>query len=240
MKRAITFDYWQTLVDDTRERETMTARMKMMHEYLITNGFNPPENLDSGFAAAKPWFSAIYHGEQRTPTLEERLEFVLNHYSIKLDTEQLEALAFEFGELGILLSPVPTPNIAETLAQLSQSYPLGIVSDTGYTPGSVLRKHLEHHGLLQYFSAFSFSNESGRAKPHEHAFLTALNQLGVEPANAIHCGDLLAHDVLGAKRLGMTAVLYTGCWASETDGIIPDHVIADWRELPAIVGKVFA
>jgi putative hydrolase of the HAD superfamily len=240
MKRAITFDYWQTLISDARERETMTARKKMMHEYLIINGFNPPENLDAGFAAAKPWFHAIYHGEQRTPTVEERLEFVLNHYDIKLVATQLESLAHEFGELGLMLGPVPTPNIAETLALLSKSYPLGIVSDTGYTPGSVLRKHLENRDLLQYFSAFSFSNESGRAKPHEHAFMTALNQLDVEPANAIHCGDLLAHDVLGAKKLGMTAVLYTGCSVSETDGVIPDYVIADWRELPAIVEKVFA
>jgi putative hydrolase of the HAD superfamily len=240
MKRAITFDYWQTLVDDTRERETMTARKKMMHEYLSANGFNPPESLDAGFAAAKPWFHGIYHGDQRTPTLEERLEFVLNHYDIKLAPIQLEPLAQKFGELGLMLSPVPTPNIAETLALLSKSYPLGIVSDTGYTPGSVLRKHLENHDLLQYFSAFSFSNESGRAKPHEHAFMTALNQLGVEPSNAIHCGDMLEHDVLGAKKLGMTAVLYKGCWASETDGIIPDYMIADWQELPAIVEEVFA
>ncbi|TFH60338.1 MAG: HAD family hydrolase, partial [Candidatus Zixiibacteriota bacterium] len=158
---------------------------------------------------------------------------------IKLAPIQLEPLAQKFGELGLMLCPEPTPHIAETLALLSKSYPLGIVSDTGYTPGSVLRKHLAQHGLLQYFSAFSFSNESGRAKPNEHAFMTALNQLGVEPANAIHCGDLLAHDVLGARQLGMTAVLYTGCWARETDGIIPDYVIADWRELPAIVEKVF-
>lgn len=239
MKRAITFDYWQTLVDDTKERETMAARKKMMHEYLTKLGGNSPENLDAGFEAAKPWFHAIYHGEQRTPTLEERLEFVLNHYGIKLTATQLEPLAQKFGELGLMLSPVPTPNIAKTLALLSKSYPLGIVSDTGYTPGSVLRKHLEHHGLLQYFSAFSFSNESGRAKPHEQAFMTALIQLGVQPVNAIHCGDLLAHDVLGARKLGMTTVLYTGCWVSETDGIIPDYVIADWRELPAIVEKVF-
>jgi putative hydrolase of the HAD superfamily len=217
----------------------MTARKKMMHEHLIANGFNPPENLDAGFDAAKPWFHAIYHGEQRTPTLEERLEFVLNHYDIKLTAAQMEPLAHEFGELGLMLGPVPTPNIGETLALLSKSYPLGIVSDTGYTPGSVLRKHLEHHDLLHYFSAFSFSNESGRAKPHEHAFLTALNQLGVEPANAIHCGDMPGHDVLGAKKLGMTAVLYTGRQVSETDGATPDYVIADWRELPAIVKETF-
>lgn len=239
MKRAITFDFWQTLVDDTRERETMTARKQMMHEYLTKHGFNPPPSLDDGFAAAKPWFHNIYHSEQRTPTLEERLEFVLNHFGIKLTSQQLQPLAYEFGELGLMLGPVPTPNIAETLAELSKHYPLGIVSDTGYTPGSVLRKHLESHDLLRYFSAFSFSNESGRAKPHRHAFMTTLDQLGVEPANAIHCGDLLAHDVLGAKNLGMTAVLYTGLWASETNGIEPDYIIEDWRELPAVVEKVF-
>ena len=239
MKRAILFDYWQTLVDDTRERETMTARKTFMHKYLTKLGCNPPASLDAGFDAAKPWFHAIYHGEQRTPTLEERLEFVLNYFGIRLTSAQIEPLAHEFGELGLMLGPVPTPHIAETLALLSNQYPLGIVSDTGYTPGSVLRKHLERHGMLQYFSAFSFSNESGRAKPHEHAFRTALDQLGVEPANAIHCGDLLAHDVLGAKNLGITTVLYTGCWAPETDGIQPDYIVADWRELPKIVAQVF-
>lgn len=240
MKRAITFDYWQTLIDDTKERETMAARKKMMHEYLAANGLNPPENLDAGFDAAKPWFFGIYHKEQRTPTLEERLEFVLRHYDIKLTPTQLEPLAHRFGELGLLLGPVPKPNIGETLALLAKRYPLGIVSDTGYTPGRVLRRLLGQHDLLKYFSAFSFSNESGRAKPHEHAFLAALNQLGVEPVNAIHCGDLPEHDILGAKRLGMTAVLYTSWPGSEVDGTAPDYVISDWRELPAIVEKVFA
>ncbi len=239
MPHAILFDFWQTLFDDTRERETMTARKAMMHRYLVDNGCNVPANLDDGFEAAKPWFSAIYHGEQRTPTLEERLTFVLSHYGVKLPPVKLAPLAHEFGELGLLLGPVPTPHLAETLAKLSREYPLGIVSDTGYTPGSVLRKHLRNHGLLQYFSAFSFSNESGRAKPHEHTFLTALNQLGVKPADAIHCGDLLAHDVLGAKNLGITAVLYTGCWTPKTDGILPDYVIADWLELPGVVAGVF-
>jgi HAD superfamily hydrolase (TIGR01549 family) len=240
MKHAILFDFWQTLFDDSRERDTMTARKKMMHRFLAVNGYNPPDNLDDGFAAAKPWFHGIYHGEQRTPSLEERLEFVLNHYGVRITSPQMESLAHEFGELGMLLGPVPTPHIAETLELLSKRYPLGIVSDTGYTPGRVLRKHMEQHGLLRYFSAFSFSNESGRAKPHRHTFMTALDQLGVEPGAAIHCGDLLAHDVLGAKNLGITSVLYTGCWTSETDGILPDYIIADWRELPAIVDAVFA
>lgn len=239
MKRAITFDYWQTLVDDARERETMVARKQMMHEYLTNQGLNPPASLDDGFNAAKPWFHNIYHREQRTPTLEERLRFVLDHYKIALTPAQLAPLVHEFGELGLMLGPVPTPNIAEILAELSKHYPLGIVSDTGYTPGTVLRKHLESHGLLKYFSAFSFSNESGRAKPHRHAFMTALDQLGVEPQNAIHCGDTPTHDVLGAKNLGMTTVLYTGLWGIESDGTEPDYIISDWRELPAIVEKVF-
>jgi putative hydrolase of the HAD superfamily len=217
----------------------MIARKEMMAEYLTNHGFTALQNLDEAFEKARPWFWEIYHREQRTPTLEERLEWVLDYCGIALTPGLLEPLAYEFAELGLMLNPTPTPNIKEVLAELSQSYLLGIVSDTGYTPGRVLRKHLEVHGIHGCFSALSFSNETGHAKPNANAFLVALNQLGVDSAHAIHCGDLPDHDIRGARDLGLTAVLYTGCHISATDGVIPDYTISDWLELPAIVRQVF-
>src|SRR5512139_4115781 len=101
----------------------MTARKQMMHAFLSEGGYSPPGSLDGGVEAAKPWFSAIYHGEQRTPTLQERLEFVLNFYGIKVTNAQMKSLVHRFGELGLLLGPVPTPYIAGTLAVLSRQYP---------------------------------------------------------------------------------------------------------------------
>lgn len=239
MKQAILFDFWQTLFVDNGERETFASRKQLVADYLENHGIPSPPNLDEAFKESIPWFVSIYHRDQRTPTVEERLEWVLNGCGIKLPPVLLDPLAYEFGELGLSLDPLPTPHIKEVLEKLSHTHPLGIVSDTGYTPGRVLRRHMQNHGILDCFSSFSFSNESGHAKPHRGAFLLALNHLNVDPANAIHCGDLLDHDILGAQNLGLTSVLYTGCHVAETDGIVPDYSIADWLELPEIVDKVF-
>lgn len=239
-QRAILFDFWQTLFSDWKERETFIARKKFMREFLLELGIDGSINLDEAFEASRPWFTDIYLNQQRTPLVDERLTWVLEHCGIELDREQLSNLSTKFGEMGMMLDPTLAPNAAAVLADLSGEFKLGIVSDTGYTPGSILRRHMERYDILKYFSAFSFSDETGRAKPHAHQFQNVLRQLAIEPQQAIHCGDLPTHDVRGAKALGLTAVLYTGFHHDPVDGIEPDHVIADWLELPAIARKVFS
>lgn len=239
MKQAILFDFWQTLFHDSRERETFGARKELISDFLEANGFGNNYDVDAAFEVIRPRFWEVYHDEQRTPLLTERLSWLMEQLDVAISQKQLEELAQQFGEIGIMLNPRPTANAVEIVSQLSARFSLGIVSDTGFTPGRVLRRHLERHGILQHFTAFSFSDETGRAKPHPHQFLNALEQLGVEPENAIHCGDLPAHDIRGANQLGITSVLYTGCHESSQDGDVPDYTISDWLQLPDVVEKVF-
>ncbi len=240
MKRAILFDFWQTLFHDMKERETFESRKELVRNFLRGHGYHHAGDIDAAFEASRPWFLDVYHREQRTPVVRERLTWVFAHLGIAVDQPVLQDLCREFEEMGLMLNPRLTDNLAPVLEKLSRDYSLGIVSDTGYTPGRVLRKHMEQHGVLEYFSAFSFSDETGRAKPHAHQFENVLTKLGVETAHAIHCGDLPSHDVRGAKALGITAILYTGCHTEATNGYEPDFVIGDWRELKPIVDKVFA
>jgi putative hydrolase of the HAD superfamily len=72
-------------------------------------------------------------------------------------------------------------------------------------------------------------------KPHPSIFEAALMTVGVSPADAVMVGDSLAHDIEGARQLGMRAVLVTraglpleGCPAD-----VP--VIRSLRELPALL-----
>lgn len=240
MKRAILFDFWQTLFHDMKERETFESRKELMRQFLHERGHNCTGQVDAAFEASRPWFLDVYHREQRTPVVHERLTWVFAYLDISVDQTDLDDLSREFEEMGLMLDPRLTDNLAPVLEQLSRDYSLGIVSDTGYTPGRVLRKHMKRHDVLKYFSAFSFSDETGRAKPHAHQFENVLNSLGVAAANTIHCGDLPSHDVRGAKALGITSILYTGCHTEAANGYEPDFVIADWRELTSIVDKVFA
>ena len=240
MKHAILFDLWQTLVRDTRERQAITVRQQLVADFLKTRNITPPENLADAFIAGGKRFFEVYETEQRTATLAERLHWIFQFCGYDFEDAELGDLMNQVAEAGLLLNPEPTPHVKEILRTLSRQYPLGVVSDTGFTPGRVLRKHLERHGLLQYISVFSFSDETGHAKPHPQSFMTVLNQLKVAPENAIHCGDLPKHDVIGAHNLGMTTVLYTGHHAVALDGIKPDYIISDWRELPSLVAEVFS
>ncbi len=97
----------------------------------------------------------------------------------------------------------------------------------------VPRLMLERHGLLDRFSAFVFSDESGFLKPHERPFRLALAALSVAPWETVHVGDSEHRDVVGALNQGMTAVLLD--WNCRHDASRAHAVVRDFRALgPAL------
>jgi putative hydrolase of the HAD superfamily len=62
-------------------------------------------------------------------------------------------------------------------------------------------------GIYKYFKSFVISSEAGFAKPSPQIFEIALNEQGVLAEESIHIGDSIEHDILGAKSLGINAVL---------------------------------
>jgi putative hydrolase of the HAD superfamily len=68
-----------------------------------------------------------------------------------------------------------------------------------------LREFVAHHRLD--VDAIVGSRAHGYVKPHPTSFQSALEQLGVEPAQAVMVGDSLEEDVEGARALGMRAIL---------------------------------
>jgi HAD superfamily hydrolase (TIGR01549 family) len=68
-----------------------------------------------------------------------------------------------------------------------------------------LREFVAHHRLD--VDAIVGSRAHGYVKPHPTIFQAALNELGVDPADAVMVGDSLEEDVEGARALGMRAIL---------------------------------
>jgi putative hydrolase of the HAD superfamily len=68
-----------------------------------------------------------------------------------------------------------------------------------------LREFVVHHRLD--VDAVIGSRAHGFVKPHPTIFQAALEQLGVEPAEAVMVGDSLEEDVEGARALGLRAIL---------------------------------
>jgi putative hydrolase of the HAD superfamily len=98
-------------------------------------------------------------------------------------------------------------DVVPTLSRLrDRGYKLAIVSNT-LIPGFVLDRHLELHSLLEFFPVRIYSSEVGYRKPHPRIFELAMRTVGVSPAESLFVGDLVKKDIVGARGVGMRAVL---------------------------------
>jgi putative hydrolase of the HAD superfamily len=109
---------------------------------------------------------------------------------------------------------------------------IGLISNTHRCLAS-FQSHFELEGLI---SAAVSSSEHGYMKPHRSIFEAGLKLVGVEdPGEAVMVGDSPLHDIEGARRAGMRAVLVSRSQAAEPPAAdVP--VISSLRELPPQIG----
>ena len=99
-----------------------------------------------------------------------------------------------------------------------------VVANSWPEPARVLRADVERFGLASVLDAQVWSGEVGVRKPKPEIFLRALEQLGVEPVDAIFVGDSLATDIQGAAAVGLTTVQALWFRADDANGIEPDFM----------------
>ena len=91
-----------------------------------------------------------------------------------------------------------------------------------------------HFALGVPIAAAVASAEHGYMKPHPSIFAAALRQAGVEARDAMMVGDSIAHDIEGARGVGMRGVLVHR--SDEPVSAPPDvRVVRDLSELLALV-----
>ena len=74
--------------------------------------------------------------------------------------------------------------------------------------------------IFEYLDSIQISSRVGWAKPSPQIFQKALQYHGFRPHEAVHIGDSLEDDVLGARSAGMIPIhLNRNSAAHETDGI---------------------
>ena len=153
------------------------------------------------------------------------------------DDESLRTLTKEFEEASIDAGVAPVEHARETLDVLSAAnIRLGLVCDTGFTPGRVVRRLLEDAGLADNLEVLGFSDEVGVPKPGSEIFAKVLAELGVRPPEAIHVGDLKRTDIAGAHDMGMHAARFKGVHDDKSDFVEAEVVINDHRQLLEVIG----
>lgn len=96
------------------------------------------------------------------------------------------------------------PDVIEAIERLrAREIRIGILSNAT----SDLVGFLEEIGLLQHFDFTIISAIVGTKKPDRRIFEQALALAGVEPAAAVHVGDMYLEDILGARNAGVRPFL---------------------------------
>ena len=118
------------------------------------------------------------------------------------------------------------------LSRLSRRYHLGIVSNFYGNLATVCHDS----GIGALFSVIVDSTHVGCVKPHPLMFTSALDALGVTPADAVFVGDSLARDMAGACAIGMRHIWLTGEAASHEAPCCPgDPIVRSLLELEGLL-----
>jgi putative hydrolase of the HAD superfamily len=188
---AVTLDANGTLVALADPVEPLRAALR-------ENGVErTPDEVRRAFAAEVRHYLPRAHAGRDAATLAElRRESVavfLDAAGAALDPE-----AFVPAFLGALRFE-PLPGVDGALAQLRErGLRLACVANWDIA----LPDTLARAGLAGHLDAVVSSAEAGAPKPDARPFLLALERLGAEPADAVHCGDE-AVDVEGAAAAGL-------------------------------------
>ncbi|PRX48300.1 putative hydrolase of the HAD superfamily [Prauserella shujinwangii] len=105
--------------------------------------------------------------------------------------------------------------------------------------GAHQREKLANLGLLGFFDHVAIAGEVGVAKPDPVMFHSVCVEVGCEPAEAVHVGDKLETDAVGARDAGLGGVwLNRGGAAKDVPAGV--HVVCGLAELPELLVCEFA
>jgi putative hydrolase of the HAD superfamily len=210
--KAVTFDLWNTLITERPEgsRHTSAERIGRIDAILREERIvRDTDAIVRAYGTVGERLGAIW-ATLRDIGAREQVEMMLEILQVEKQDRpgSLVERLIDAYTLPILTElPVPLDRVTEVLSILeSRGLPLAVICNTGRTPGKILRIILDRLGIAKHLSVQTFSDELGLRKPRPEIFEHTLKALGVRPSEALHVGDMLAADIVGASSIGMRAV----------------------------------
>lgn len=242
--KAVTFDLWNTLIVDTPKggKNRAAKRIDVTLETLNQEEFSySRDRIADAYWKSQAGFEGVRQRGLDTP-FEEQMDIYFDlideGLSGRLRPSAKERITADHAEAYLEDPPALMNGAIEALEIISsRRYKIALICNSGATPGSHQRQYLSDVGVAQYMETLTFSDEEGLAKPAAQIFHTTLNTIGVPTDAAVHIGDRPETDILGAKNVGMKAVLIGG---APMDGV---SVTADARvetlmELPGVLEQI--
>jgi putative hydrolase of the HAD superfamily len=244
--RALVFDLFDTLVDLHYEKipridvggQPVSPTAPLLHEAARSRLAISFDEFASALAEVDVAFRDSHYAEDREVPTERRFAALAEKLGIADPELPLLLTSVHMGHLREQVS-VPVHH-ERLLAELASLRAIGLCSNFSHSQTAL--RILEEAGLARHFGAVAISDAVGLRKPRPEIFEAVLTGLGVAPEHALHVGDSLRADVVGAARLGMRTAWLTRrvkdprAALEGYEGPPPDYTIRDLSELPALLG----
>ncbi len=242
MIKAVTIDFWNTLVEPGNGLLRKQTRVQAVCAALVASHYPvSQEAVIRAIDGVYPVFERIWFEKQRTLRPSECVALIWDQLHIDMLESLHETVVRAFEQSILSDPPILLEGVREAVRGLADEYKLAVISDTSITPGFVLKELLERFDIASCFHCFVFSDETGVSKPHELAFRTALTALRADPSESVHIGDIERTDIIGAKSIGMKAILFRGIknniYQTENAATLADAQASDWRDATNIIAE---
>ncbi len=208
---TVTFDVWNTLVvHEFYDDRLRIHRMRSVMETLCDEGYAfTREQIGNAYDYTEASLAAVWKSERDVGN-DMHLALFLEGLGLEASDPLMDAIREPYSHALLHFQPRLVDGAKELLSTLKQQgYRIGLISNTGRTPGRTMRKVLEGYGLTRCFDSMTFSDEAGYIKPNPRIFGIALESLQARPENTVHVGDNPLLDVYGARSCGIGAILFT-------------------------------
>lgn len=131
---------------------------------------------------------------------------------------------------------VPFPHVFMTLTELMKiNVKLAVVSDAPAREAWLRLTYLNFHHIFDIVVTY---DDTQQRKPHPAPFRKALEELGVQPSEALMVGDWAERDVVGAAQVGMKTIFAR--YGDRFGTLISnsDYEIDDVKEIVRIVKEL--
>jgi HAD superfamily hydrolase (TIGR01509 family) len=203
--RALLFDVGNTLLFPSPAR-----MLRALHERQV---FPSPELLREierrtkrKFDELKDGDRTVDHGFWQIYYSHLLAELGINDASICADLIACTRISGNWCEI--------RPRTRDVLLRLRKKYRLGVISNADGKIADILTGC----GIADCFETITDSGVIGKEKPHPAIFEAALRSLSISPEESLYTGDVYSVDYLGARGVGMQAVLFdVACAYANTD-----------------------
>jgi putative hydrolase of the HAD superfamily len=213
--KAVTFDLWETLLfekDEANLRRT-AARCRNLVQALDKLGVGVSlKQMASAMDETASTLKKVWETNEDVTHLDQ-IRLILKHAlksSVAINDEWMGELSSAYVSPIFKVRPYLNPDVPEVLRRFKdQNKLVGLICNTGLTPGTAIRRFLEEEGVARYFDLMVFSDEVGIRKPDPRIFRSVAHKFKVSPHNIVHIGDNLRVDVWGAKNAGFKAIYFS-------------------------------